>query len=265
MACCILLCTSLAGKSFAYQPTWQDMMHHVLQNSKQWDRVMLTTKVHVFDPFANENGKGQRSAKVSEWGYQQKIYWEMNNFLTIETFDHNQQLLHFYYEADGDEVSSITQQDRYFSKMDVFPHYLLFVVSRGKDWEKALQAINVHGTDISLYRDKDYSTFYRIGDQSTDHFVLLDQHNFLLKALNYSVRTEEKNHTIQVLFKRLTKYKKLLSYPIHTDYYLDNRLFKRVVIDSFERPPKLPKEILRQKAIKWSQNHSALLQTDYTR
>ncbi len=253
------------SNSFSYQLKWQDMMFHILQQSKRWDRVMLTTQVHVFDPFEQKIEKSQQPVEILELGYQQSIYWEMNNFIVVETFDHNEQLLHFYYEANGDIVSTTTQDQRFLSKMDIFPHYLLFVVSRAKDWEKALQTVNVHGKDISLYRDNDYSISYRVGDRGSDHFVLLDQHNFLLKALNYSIRAGEQKHMIRVLFKRITPYKQRLNYPLQTEYYLDNHLFKQVTVESFERPPKLPKQVLRQKAIKWSQYRSASLQIDYTR
>ncbi len=241
-------------------------MHHVLRKSQQWDQVFFTTTVQVYDPFALQKATSpdQEPDKVSALGYQQNIYWKINELLVVETFNDEGELLHFYYESNGDVVNVATQQERLFLKTDILFDYFRFIVSRKEDWEKALQEVHIDGKEISLHHNNDYNILYRVGDLQSDHFALIDKENFLLKALQYSLQSGENRHLIRIVFQELIPDQKL-EYPKQTDYFLDDRLFKRVIINSMQHPEKLPLDILRQKAVKWSQTHFASLQIDYTK
>jgi len=241
-------------------------MHHVLRKTQQWDQVFFATTVQVYDPFALQKATSpdQEPHKISELGYQQNIYWKVNELLVVETLNNEGELLHFYYESNGDVVSVATQKERLFLKMDILLHYFRFIVSRKEDWEKSLREVHIHGKEISLHHDNHYNIFYRVGEPQADHFALIDKESFLLKALQYSLRSGENKHLIRIVFQEMISYKKL-EYPQQTDYFLDDRLFKRVIISFMQHPEKLPLDILRQKAVKWSQTHFASLQTDYTK
>jgi len=221
LICGTILCAWLTAESLAYQLTWKDLLHYVLQENRKWDHVFLTTKVHVYDPFAQqeETQSAQEPHQVPTLGYRQNVYWTINDLLVVETFSNEGALLHFYYESKGDVISVTTQTKRFFSTMDILPHYLRFVVHRSKDWERALQEVNIQGKEISLAHDNNYNIFYRVGEAQGDHFALIDKETFFLRRLHYSIQAGEQEHLIRIVFQDMTRYKKL-EFPKQTDYFL---------------------------------------------
>lgn len=250
----------------AYQLNWEDLWHQMLQKNQKWTQVILKTTVIVFDPFSKEETlpSDQNLKELPELGYQQTIYWKMDDLLVIETYDRKGDLLHFYYESKGDVVNVATQDKRIFSKMDLLPHYLRFVVRRAKDWENVLAEVNIQENEISLYHDKTFTIFYRVGESQTGGFALIDKQNFFLKSLQFNIRTGEQEHPIRIVFEKMTAYEHL-GYPQQTDYFIDNQLFKQVRIDALQQPEELPLETLREKAKKWQIPRFVSSQIDYTR
>ncbi|MBF0279034.1 MAG: hypothetical protein HQM13_14635 [SAR324 cluster bacterium] len=241
-------------------------MHFVLQENKKWDQAHLTVEVSIYDPFFKdlESSPGSRSNKISHLGYQQNIYWKAGELLVVETSNDLGELLHFYYESGGDVISVASQSKRIFSKMDILPHYFRFIVNRKEEWEKALQEVYVQGKEISLHHHRDFNVLYKVGDSQSEHFALIDSESFLLKELQHTIQGDGKKYLIRIVFQTMTEYKEL-QYPKNTEYFLDDRLFKRVFIKSIDSPAKIPLDSLRQKAVKWSNARSATFQIDYTK
>ena len=261
-----LASSSLMAPALPYQKTWDDLWPQILQKNQLWETLALTTTVEVFDPFHEEAPTpeaAQPPQSLPAWGYAQKIYWKSEELLAIETFDSSGALLHFYYESKGDVVNVATQKERPFLKMDLLPHYLLFIVKRAKDWKNALQAVHIQDNAVSLHHDETFNIFYRIGEPHSAHFALVDKQNLLLKSLHYSLPGKEKMHSIEIVFKKMTG-DQTLEYPQQTDYWIDNRLFKRVTVDSLQSPAQLPLESLRKKAAQWSKQAVLSLDVDYT-
>ncbi len=247
----------------AYQLNWNDLWYYIEQNTRMWDRVIFTTTAQVFDPFVQSDTLSQQPSALTELGYEQTIYWE-EGMVVVETRDHEGELLHFYYDSNGAIVDVNAQSRRNFLKMDILPHYLRFVVKHVEAWQKALQEVYIEGSEISLYRDPDLNIHYRIGQLQSNHFALVDKQRFFLKALHYPIQNGEKEHLIRIAFEKMTTYEKL-EYPAQTDYFLDNRLFKRVLVQSFKRPEQLPWEQLHLKARQLSETPFTTLEYDYTK
>ncbi len=256
----------------AYKLNWRDLMHHVLPHHKRWKQVVIHTTVQIFDPFykpeAASKGSSSKGGKTVDrelpgQGFRQVIYWQ-ENLLAIETQTEKKQLLHYYYEFDGHVVSASLVPNRPFADDDVLPHYLLFVTRNERAWRHALQRVNIPGWEISFYQDDAFNLYYRIGDREDDHFALVDPQTFLLSGLQSTLRIGEEDYHVQVRFHEMTQYNKL-EYPKQTDYFLNDRLFKRVNVDAIQVPKSLPLKKLREKAIRWTQEEPTLpLHVDYT-
>ena len=260
---CVFIFISWQAPAMAYQLNWQDLWHHIQQNTRKWDRVIIKTTVQVFDPFGLVENSSDQPLALTDLGYRQTIYWE-EGMLVVESSSHEGELLHFYYQSKGAIVDANTQSKRHFLKMDILPHYLRFVVEHEEGWQKALQEIYIEGNEISFYRDPDFNIHFRIGELQSNHFAVVDKQHFFLKSLHYQIQNGEKEHTIRIVFEKMRSYEKL-EYPAQSDYLLDDRLFKRVLVQSFERPERLPWEELSQKAEQWSQTRFTTLNYDYTR
>lgn len=260
---CVVAYFSLVAPGVPYQNTWNDLWPQILQNNAPGETLMLTTTVQVFDPFAEEAANAPESLQsLPELGYSQKIYWQSQELLAIETLDARGALLHFYYESKGDVVNVATQQERPFLTTDILPHYLLFMVKRAKDWENALKILPIQDHEVSLHHDEKFRIFYRIGEPQTENFALIDKQDFLLKSLHYGLQAEEKTHRIQIVFNEMTAYE-TLKYPKQTDYFIDHRLFKRVTVDSLKSPAQLPLKSLQKKAAEWAKPRLLSLHVDY--
>ena len=257
----VVVSWQLPGK--AYQLDWNDLWYFIEQNTRMWDRVIFTTTAQVFDPFVQSDTFSQHPSALTELGYEQTIYWE-EGMVVVETRDHEGELLHFYYDSNGTIVDVNAQSKRNFLKMDILPHYLRFVVKHAEAWQKALQEVYIEGSEISLYRDPDLNIHYRIGELQSNHFALVDKQRFFLKAIHYPIQNGEKEHLIHIAFEKMTTYEKL-EYPAQTDYFLDNRLFKRVLVQSFKRPEQLPWKQLHLKAGQLSETPFTTLEYDYTK
>ncbi len=260
---CLIFFICWQAPGNAYQFNWEDLWQHVQKKTRKWDRVIFTTTVQVFDPFAQADNSSHQPLSSTALGYRQTIHWQ-EGMLVVETWDHAGELLHFYYESNGIVVDVVTQSERHFLKMDVLPHYLRFIVQRPEEWQRALREVYIQGNEISFYRDPEYNIHYRVGELRSNHFALVDKQTFFLKAIHYQIRNGEEEHLIRIAFENMTSYEKL-EYPGQTDYFLDDRLFKLVLVHSFERPEKLPIDQLRKKAERWSQPRFTTLNHDYAR
>ena len=260
---CLFVVVSWQMPGKAYQLDWNDLWYYIEQNTRMWDRVIFTTTAQVFDPFVQSDTLSPQPPALTELGYEQTIYWE-EGMVVVETRDHGGDLLHFYYDSNGAIVDVNVQSNRDFLKMDILPHYLRFVVKHAEAWQEALQEVYIEGSQISLYRDPDLNIHYRIGELQSNHFALVDKQRFFLKALHYPIQNGEKEHLIRIAFEKMTTYEKL-EYPAQTDYFLDNRLFKRVLVQSFNRPEQLPWELLHLKARQMSETPFTTLEYDYTK
>lgn len=240
------------------------MMHQVLQHSRNWNQVVLTTNVKIFAPVSTEEIENSKQpVEIEERSYRQKIYWQAGSLLVVEILDDQNQVLHFYYKSKGYKISVMTQEKRYFSLMDVLPAYLQFVTHRASDWQSAADGFNIQNDKITFFRDDNFTIYYRIGDIKTQNFALIDKERFLLSSLQYEVSNSEQQ-LIRIRFKDMTTYGNL-EYPKQTEYFLNQQLFKQVIVESLEPLKELPLEQLHQKAMKWSQGHSLSIQTDFTR
>ncbi|MBF0349799.1 MAG: hypothetical protein HQM11_02150 [SAR324 cluster bacterium] len=237
----LLILVTLSNPGYAYSPTWQDMVSW-LKVENQITRAVMKTTVQVFDPFGKAvDEKGQHlDVEMESRGFKQTIYWKMDTHLAVETYSKDDVLLHFYYEEEGNSIDIPLSQDRIFTKEDVFPHYLRFLSNSPFVWGYGLSEMNITSRDIQMYRSQDNDVFYRIGDPDLEYFVLIDKDHWRLHSINSSIRSFRKtSDKLRIEFKSFTQ-SRSFTYPGVTEYFVNDRLFKRVTLVDFEKTYKLP-------------------------
>ncbi|MGK5093719.1 hypothetical protein WDW89_17120 [Deltaproteobacteria bacterium TL4] len=244
----------------AYQPTWQDLLSSLLKQNL-WYRIILETNVQVFDPFS-ENTSQPHPQELKSRGYKQVIYWKRDTNLAIETLDLQNNLLHFYYETEGNVIKASTSTERTFTQKEIMPHFLRFVTQSEKNWEYALKEMDIDSRHISLHPEES-EIFYRIGQPDSSHYALIEKPNYQLHALYQRFQSKDgKAHLIRILFKNFKNYGGQ-SYPQQTEYYLDEHLFKRVNVTAVKRASRLPVAELNKLIEKWKTSQVADLNINY--
>ena len=254
-----------AAPAEAFFPlTWDDLMFQ-MEKRMSWRKAKMETIVQVFDPFST-NADGEFSKNATELparGFKQVIYWKDGEILVVETLDEQGQLLHFYYEYKDDLLSISLNDNRTLEIEDILPRQLRFRSRYENDRSRALKETGIIYKSIAYHISKNNRVFLRIGDLESGHFALLNPKTYDLISIHNRLWVENGNWLeLKIIFKKYETYR-WQTYPKVTEYFLDNRLFKRVRVSKIRTLSRLPIKKLQEQARKFRQVQTATLQNDY--
>ena len=251
--------------AFAYYPlSWDDLMYQ-LESRMSWKRLKMETVVQVFDPFAGneENDIPEHPVEIPSRRYKQKIHWKDGEVLVVETYSMNGQLLHLYYEYNKDFLSVSLNDNRTFETEDIMPIQLRFRSKFGEIRSKALQEVGIVNKEIAYHVREDNNVYLRIGDLESGHYALLNPKTYDLSAVHNRIWKPDGSWLdLKIIFKNYEKYR-WQTYPKVTEYFLDEKLFKRVSVSSVRTISRLPIKSLKELAKKLRHKQIATLKYDY--
>ena len=238
-----------------------------MRDQTQWKRVRLENSVEVFDPFSRKpDGEFEKTPPLlPERGYVQIIHWQDNRILTIETRDKQGQLLHLFYENEDQQAEWSLDSVKPFSRVEVMPHYLRFLSRKPRNRVRALREMNITDFTVSRHWSREGYALYKVGLDNSGHYALFDQKTFRLQSLHGTiVKKDGTEWRFRVEFRNFKKYRRQY-YPRITEYYLDDRLIKRVSLEKLRSLSKLPLKELNDLAKARVQQAGASITINYTR
>ena len=258
-----LICIAKPAAAF-YPLTWDDLMFQ-MEKRMSWRKAKMETIVQVFDPFTkdSEGNSPKNSVELPARGFKQVIHWKDGEILVVETLDEQGQLLHFYYENREDFLSISLNDNRTLETEDILPRHLRFRSRFEDDRSRALEETGIIYKSISYHINNKNHVFLRIGDVESGHFALLNPKTYDLISIHNRLWLENENWLeLKIVFKNYETYR-WQTYPKVTEYFLDNRLFKRVKISKIQTLSRLPIKKLQEQAVKFLHTQTATLQNDY--
>ena len=244
--------------------TWDELMYQ-MEKRMSWRKAKMETIVQVFDPFAkNVDGEFTKiPVELPARGFKQIIHWKDGEILVVETMDEKEQLLHYYYENKGDLLSVSLDDNRTLETEDILPHQLRFRSRFEEDRNRALEETGVIYKSIAYHISNDNNVFLRIGNIESGHFALLNPKTYDLISIHNRFLLENEDWLeLKIVFKNYEIYR-WQTFPKVTEYFIGNRLFKRVRVSNVRTLSRLPIKILREKAWKLRNLQHASLKIDY--
>ena len=96
------------------------------------------------------------------------------------------------------------------------------------------------------------------------HYALLNPKTYDLSAVHNRIWKPHGSWLdLKIIFKKYETYR-WQTYPKVTDYFLQNRLFKRVSVSSVRTIPRIPRKRLKEMATKLHHKQIATLKHDYS-
>ena len=261
----VIISLIFGSRLFAFYPlTWKDLMYQ-MKNRMSWHAARIETTIKVFDPFVyNENSETRLYPReIPARGYNQVIYWKDGEILIIETKNRMDQLLHFYYENDSDLLSVSLNDNSTFVTEEILPRQLRFKSRFEYDRSKALEEFGIISKEVSYHLQEDNKVFLRIGNFESGHFALINPKNYELSSLHsriWSVQNTWLN--LKIIFKNYEKYRWQL-YPKITEYFIDEKLIKRITVTKIRTLLKLPIKKLKKQAMNLKRSQTTSLINDY--
>ena len=231
-----------------------------------WQIARIETAVEVFDPFSfNSRGESRnRPIGIPGRAFKQVIHWQDGDILIIETQDEKNNLLHFYYENKTDLLSISLKQNRHFMISDILPHQLRFKSRYEENRIRALKEFGIISKQVAYHARADNHVFLRIGNLESGHYALINPKNYELTSLHNRIWLEDGSSIeLKILFKKYVTYR-WQTYAKVTEYYFDNKLFKRMKVSKIRTLSKIPIEKFKKKAITLRKSGTANLQNDYS-
>ena len=249
----------------AYYPlSWDDLMFQ-MESRMSWKRLKMETIVQVFDPFSKIEGNDtpEHPVLIPSRGYKQMIHWKDGEVLVVETYSMNEDLLHFYYEFKERLMSVSLNDNRTFEVEDIMPLQLRFRSRFGEVRSKALQEVGILKKEIAYHVRQDNHVFLRIGDFESGHYALLNPKTYDLSVVHNRIwKPDESWINLKIIFKNYETYR-WQTYPKVTEYFLDEKLFKRVSDSNVRTISRLPIKRLNELAKELSHKKIATLKYDY--
>ena len=247
-----------------YAFTWEDLLYQMRKNMS-WEKARIETNTQVFDPFTKNLDIGEKSYPIElpARGFNQIIHWQDGKVMVIETKDKKGNLLHFYYENNGDVLSVSLDKKRIFSEKEIFPIQLKFKSRYEKDRIKALYQFGIVNKNIAYHIKNDNKVSLRIGSLESGHFALINPKTYELESVHSKIWTgKERWLDLKIVYKKYEKYRWQL-YPVITEYFLNEKLFKRVTVTKIRTLSKLPMKNLKKQALNLKFSQPAQLKNDY--
>jgi len=236
--------------------TWKDLMYQ-MKKRMSWHLAKIETNIKVFDSSVNDvdEKSGLFPIELPARGYNQVIYWKDGKILIIETKNRKNELLHFYYENNSDILSISLNDNRTFFTEEILPRHLRFKSRFEYDRSKALKEFGIISKKVSYHIQDDNEVFLRIGNLESGHYALINPKNYELYSLHSRIWSEGNTWLdLKIIFKNYEKYRWQL-YPKITEYFLDNKLFKRVTITNIRTLSTLPLKKIKKQAMNIKRSH----------
>ena len=251
---------------FSYYPlTWEDLIYQ-MEKRMSWHAARIETNTEVFDPsyFNLDEGTRLNPKKLPARAYNQVIYWKDGEILIIETKNRKNQLLHFYYENNSDLLSISLNDNRTFDTEEILPRELRFKSRYESHRSKALEEFGIISKKVSYHLEDDNRVFLRIGNFKSGHFALINPKNYELYSLHSRIWSRKGAWLdLKIIFKNYEKYRWQL-YPVITEYFLDEKLFKRVTVTKIRTLSTLPLKELKKQVLNLKQyQQTTSLSNDY--
>ncbi len=257
---------NLVSTAAAFYPlTWDDLMFQ-MEKRMSWQRARMHTVVQIFDPFI-KNADGEipkQPVELPARSFKQLIHWKDGQVLVVETQDEQGELLHFYYENNDDLLSLSLNDNRTFTTEDILPRQLRFRSRYEKERSRALRELGIVSREVAYHIRDDNHVFLRIGNLESGHYALLNPKTYELASLHNRLWQEDGSFLdLKIVFKKYETYR-WQTYAKVTEYYFDNRLFKRMTVSKIRTLSRLPVKKLQKIAFNLRRKHTATLQNDYT-
>ena len=230
-----------------------------------WQAAKIEASIQVFDPFTNHIDKKIKSFPIElpARGYNQIIHWKDGEVMIIETKDKEGELLHFYYEKGGDLLSVSIKENRKFNDEEIENFQLRFKSRFEKNRSKALENFGIVSKKISYHITDNNRVFLRIGNFESGYFALINPKTYELNSMHKKIwKGQGKWLDLKIIFKNYETYRWQL-YPKVTEYFLNDRLFKRLTIKKIRTLSKLPLKDLKEKALELNNIQTTSLKIDY--
>jgi hypothetical protein len=250
----------LPAHALAYQPTWADIVDQ-FQDKLLWARSIYSVQVQIFDPFEpNADGSPR---ELPERGFQQKVHWKVDEYLTVETQDEQQRLLHYLYEVEGTRVSAQIATGRQFSEQEVRPLYFSFFTKSLDGFRWALEQAGVASDLHYWHLAPDGNVYHRLGHAETGAYLLMSTSADRLLSIHWPFTTPDgRQEVMSAQFSEFEEYRNQL-YPKVTAFYLGDRLFMRKTITEITEPVRLPWRRLKQLAEDYRPQETVSLGQDF--
>ena len=249
----------------AYYPlSWDDLMYQ-MELRMSWRRLKMETVVRVFDPFSKTEGNEipDHPVELPAKGYKQMIHWKDGEVLVVETYSMSGDLLHFYYEFNERLLSVSLNDNRTFEAEDIMPLQLRFRSKFGEVRSKALKEIGIVNKEIAYHVRQDNHVFLRIGDLESGQYALLNPKTYDLSAVHNRIWKRDGSWIdLKIIFKNYETYR-WQTYPKVTEFFLDEQLFKRVLVSNVRTISRLPIKRLNKLATELRHKKIATLKYDY--
>ena len=253
------------SKLFAFYPlTWKDLMYQ-MEKRMSWHAAKIETTIKVFDPLVNNTDSETRlyPRELTSRGYNQVIYWKDGEVLVIETKNRNDELLHFYYENRSDLLSISLNDNRTFVTEEILPRQLRFKSRYEYDRSKALEEFGIISKEVSYHLQDNNRVFIRIGNFESGHFALINPKNYELSSLHSKIWTGQNTWLdLKIIFKNFENYRWQL-YPTITEYFLNDKLIKKVTVTKIRTLSTLPIKKLKIQALNLKRSQYTSLINDY--
>ena len=226
----------------------------------------METTVEVFDPFTFNSPEEsiKRPIEMPWRAFKQIIHWQDGDVLIIETQDEKDNLLHFYYENKTDLLSISLNENRRFLIADILPHQLRFKSRYEENRIRALKEFGIISRQVAYHVRADNHVFLRIGNLESGHYALINPKNYELTSLHNRIWLEDGSSIeLKILFRKYVTYR-WQEYAKVTEYYFDNKLFKRIKVSKIRTLSKLPIENFKKKVITLRKSNTANLKNDYS-
>jgi len=261
----VIITLIIGSTSFAFFPmTWEDLVYQ-MGKKMSWHVAKIETTTKIFDPLPNKLDENRQllPKEILSRGYHQVIYWKDGEVLIIETKNWKDELLHFYYENKSELLSVSLNDNRTFLTEEILPRQLRFKSRFEYNRVKALEEFGIISKKISYHIQDDNKVFLRIGNFESGHFALINPKNYELDSLHSRIWAGNGNWlNLKIIFKNYEKYRWQL-YPKITEFFLDEKLFKRVTVTKVRTLSKLPLKKLKKQAMSLKKSKTMSLKNDY--
>ena len=218
----------------------ESALHQVLERNSKIYQFYLEVKVNVFDPeaFAPLHEDADTNIKpyaIPEKSFLQNIVFIRDEFVSIETIDESDEVLHILiHELGGKIFSENLSSTRQFNDDDVYFPALIFFTKHLAQLEEQLNRFHIIPIDLTYIKER-YMTLYKVGTETNN--LQIDPNSFKVLGMQSQIQIQGRYYPFLIAFSEWSKERE--SIPELTRYYVNSRLFKetRIIDIQLRRTP----------------------------
>ena len=226
----------------AYLPSLDELKQQIDSRPGQIYRARIELKTTVYNPFVDENAalRGETmTPELPERGFTQVVHWIRESFLSVETMDHDGQLLNFYLHEGLEPIQSNLSETRQFDELDVLPPYLPFLENNSARWFQGFHRWGLSPNKVEIALGQKDKWFFLLNEQAHAS-VWVDKERLRPEKIITLVSGDDSGGLTLTIefsdFLTVIEGEKGLPdvhYPATINYLINGKLFKRTELTSF--------------------------------